>query len=364
MFSAQVQYLVLYFVLLILVISSLFTYGNGRTNFSQNKSSAVWLLLFMILIIGVREWSSPLFGDSRAYGLYIKLAVSPESVWYSKSKIFGYLYYYWNRLNLSPELFFIVSATFYCVPMYFISKRFAGKYSPYIFLLFFACGFGWYSFGVNGIRNGWAFSTMIWAFLAIYNRKTYISIALVVLAWCIHGSSLIPIGGMLAAYFYRKPGKALIIWIGCIIFSLTMGRFFQDYFATYDFIADDGGGYLTGNMEDTDVEFSHTGFRWDFILFSLPPILWGLHCINSNLKKGNVDIYYNFLLCTYIYANAVWVLAIRSEYSNRMAQTSWWMMPIIFAYPIYRMNIFSNRCKNAVILLSFYYSFTFFMYFR
>ena len=364
MFSAETQYAVLYFVLTILVISALFIYGDNRSNFSQNKGSAIRLLIFMILIIGIREWASPLFGDSLAYGLYFYKAQSPDRVWYAKSKFFGYLYYYWHSLGLSPELFFVVSASVYCVPMYFISKKFAGKYSSYIFLLFFSCSFGWYSFGVNGIRNGWAFSTMIWALLAYYNRNLFATLTLLILAWCIHGSAMIPIGGMIVAYKYSNPNKALLVWISCVIISLVVGRSIQEYLATFDFIADDGGSYLTGSMEANVATFSHTGFRWDFLLFSLAPILWALYCINNNLKKGHRDIYYNFLVCSYIYANSLWVLAIRASYSNRLAQTSWWMIPLIIAYPLYKMDIFSNRCQTAVITLACYYSFTFFMYLR
>lgn len=356
------QYTVLYSVLLILVLGVFVRYTDESSQFSRNNVWAYCLLTFMVLIIGVRDWSSPLFGDSKAYGKYFSLASAPNSVWYSSSKFFGYLYYYWNLSGLSPELFFVVSASFYCLPMYYVSKRFSAPYSPYVFLLFFACSFGWYSFGVNGIRNGWAFATMMWALLAYYNHKLILGIALLVVAWCIHGSSMIPIGGMIAAYLYGKPDKSMIIWVACVFCSLIFGRVAQDYFATIDFIADDGGGYLTGSMENNVVGFSHTGFRWDFLLFSLAPILWGLYCIKQNHRCGKADLFYSFLLCTYIYANAVWVLAIRAAYSNRLAQTSWWLIPIVMAYPLFRMDIFSNRCKMAACLLIGYYSFTFFMY--
>lgn len=356
------QYTVLYTVLLVLVLWVFVRYSNVQSRFSRNKVSAVCLLTFMILIIGVRDWTSPLFGDSYTYGKYISLALTPESVWYKSSKLFGYIFYYWHSAGLSPELFFLVSAAIYCVPMYFLSKRFSEPYSPYVFLLFFACGFGWFSFGMNGIRNGWAFAIMMWAFLAYFDRKVIIAIALLVLAWCIHGSSMIPITGMIGAFLYSKPEKAFMIWIVCVIISLIVGRTIQEYLATIDFIEKDGGSYLMGSMESEVVKFSHTGFRWDFLLFSLAPILWGIYCIKQNQKIGNTDLFYKFLLCTYIYANAIWALAIRSGSSNRLAQTSWWMIPIVMAYPLYRMNIFPNRCKTAAVTLMCYYSFTYIMY--
>lgn len=364
MLSPHLQYFILYWGLLLLVIGTWMRYGNGETHFSKNKTNAIILLIFMILIIGVREWDSPSFGDSKAYGIYIDIADTPDAVWYEKSKFFGYLYYYLHLLRISPEVFFIISATYYCAPMYFVSKKFSEPYSAYIFLLFFACSFGWYSFGVNGIRNGWAFATMTWAILAYYDRKIIIAAALLIFAWAIHGSSMIPIGGMLLAYRYRNPNAAFLIWIACVFLSFILGRVVQEYFATYDFIADDGGGYLLGDMTNNEVAFSHTGFRWDFLLFSLAPILWGLYFIRKYPNRNYTTTFYNWILCSYIYANAVWVLAIRANYSNRLAATSWWMMPIIMAYPIYKMDMISNRCKIAAVSLVCYYSFTFFMYLR
>jgi len=362
--SSGMQYAVLYGTLLILVIGAFFRFFNGTSDFSKNETSAYFLLLFMICIIGFRDWASPDFGDSIAYGKYFSLANTPKSVWYAKSKFFGYLYFYWHRLGWSPELFFVMSAIFYCAPMYALSKHFSFPANPYIFLLFFACSFGWYSFGVNGIRNGWAIAMLLWCFLAFYKQKNIITVACAIFAWCIHGSSMIAIGGMLAAFFYRKPDKAFLMWCACVVLSLTFGTVFQEYFATFNFVAQDGEGYLKTQKEfvPTDVEFSHTGFRWDFLLFSFVPILWGLICIKKLSKQGRIDLFYKFLLCTYIYANAIWVLAIRANYSNRLAQLSWWMIPIVMAYPFYRMDVFYNRKRVMSLVLVCYYGFTFFMY--
>lgn len=362
MLPAETQYVVLFTSLLLMVLWANLRYTNGSEEFSTNKIGAIFLFIFMVTVIAWRDWRSPMFGDSYTYGLYISKAYTPESVWYAKSKLFGYLYYYWHSFNLSPELFFFFSASFYCLPMYFISKCFSKQASPWLFLLFFACSFGWYSFGVNGIRNGMAFAMLSWAILGWYKKQKLTTLFCLILAWCIHGSSMIAIGGMIGAFFYAKPQKAVLVWLSCVLFSLMFGTVAQTYFATFDFVEKDGGGYLLTDPSVGDFGFSHTGFRWDFLLFSAVPIVWGINCIKKLSGKNKIDKFYSFLLCAYIYANAVWVLAIRANYSNRLAQVSWWLIPIVMAYPLFRMNIFKNKCKTTVVVLLCYYSFTYMMY--
>lgn len=364
MLDSSIQYAVMHWTLMLLAVIYFFRSNATESEFGRNNVCAIVLLIFMILIIGVREWRSPDFGDSYTYGMLLAKAKDPSAIDASRSIAWDYLNYYWNISGWSVEAFFLFTASVYCIPMYFASVKFSKPYSPYVFLLFFACSFGWYSFGVNGIRNGCAFALMIWALIAFYDRHTLFSLACLFFAWCIHGSSIIAIGGFIAAYYYHKPQKAFYIWIACVLVSLVVGRSVQEYFATIDFIDKDGGGYLMGNMEDAGIAFSHTGFRWDFLAFSVAPIIWGIFCNNRLISIGRDDVFYKFVLCSYIYANAVWVLAIRAAYSNRLAQVSWWMIPIIMAYPLLRMPIFKKRTHVAGALLLIYYSFTFFMYLR
>lgn len=363
--SASLQYFILYNTLLILVLINFFKYSLEKRIPQKNDIGSYFLLIFMILIIGIRDWRSPDFGDSATYGYYFKFAITPESVWYARSKLFAYIYYLWNSLKLSPELFFICSACIYCLPMFFLSKKLSGEYSSYLFLLFFACSFGWYSFGVNGIRNGWAFAMMILSLYAYYDKKYIITVLFCILAWMIHGSSMIAIGGFIAASIIKSPKIALICWICCVVISLSLGTWFQDYFASFDFINKDGGDYLSGSLDDNESMSHRAGFRWDFLLYSLVPILWGIYSLKKYISINTKNInYYRFILCVYTYANAAWVLAIRASYSNRLAQCSWWMIPIIMAFPLYKLNAFKKKYAIGATLLLLYYGFTYIMYLR
>lgn len=362
MLTYQVQHFILYNVLLLVVILEFVKNVNRRVLTKKGNGHGIILLVFMISIIAFRDWASPGFGDSVAYGKFFEYAYTPQSVWYEKSKFFGYLYYYWRQYGLSPEFFFFVSACFYCIPMYFSSKSFARPYGACFMLIFYSCSFGWYSFGVNGIRNGWAIAMLIWCFLAWYKKKYIISLACAIFAWCIHGSSMIAIAGIVGAFFYQKPKAAFKIWIACLLVSLVVGSAVQEYLTTFGFINSDGGGYLINSGNDSSSTAAIGGvFRWDFVVFSVAPILWGIYSLKMKCNDRAQIVFYQFLLCSYIYSNAIWVLAIRASYTNRIAQLSWWMIPIIVAFPILRFDFTKQSCIWAYALLL-CYSFTYFMY--
>ena len=111
-----------------------------------------------------------------------------------------------------------------------------------------------------------------------------------------------------------------------------------------------GVGEINGLMIETR-------FRWDFLLYSFMPILLGWYAI---FKRKVYDKTYLMLLGTYIYANAFWVLAIRAIFSNRIANLSWFLYPIVLAYPLLNLPVFKNSHskKTAWILLA-HFGFTF-----
>lgn len=360
MLSAESQYFIQYnflFFLVLITAGSYWQRGAGVSS-SCSKIPALLLFLFMVLIIGCRDWASPLFGDSATYGKYLELEISPDSVWYAKSKLFGYIYYYCHICNLSPESFFLLSAVIYCAPMYALSKQWKNPRSPYLPLLFFATSFIWYSFGVNGIRNGWAFAMILWA-IYFYNRPVLFYLFLA-LGYLLHGSVMLTIGAICVSRYFTKPKIALLFWLGSILLSVSIGRYMENVFLQFDFIADEGESYLSPDDGLNDeVEFSHTGFRWDFVLYSVIPIIWGYY----NIKKSQIrDKYYDWIFCSYVLANAIWVLVIRANYSNRIASLSWFLIPLVVAYPLLRMHNFRNRNQTTAIVLLLYYGFSYGMW--
>ena len=105
--------------------------------------------------------------------------------------------------------------------------------------------------------------------------------------------------------------------------------------------------------------FSHTGFRWDFLLYSMMPIVLGYYVV---IKRGIQDRTYTILLNTYTLANAFWVMVIRANYSNRFAYLSWFMYPIVLAYPLLRLDVWGDmQGKRLKQIMLAHIGFTWFM---
>ena len=97
--------------------------------------------------------------------------------------------------------------------------------------------------------------------------------------------------------------------------------------------------------------YTKTGFRWDFLLYSFMPILLGWYVI---FKKKVINSTYQLLLGTYIFANAFWIMVIRAEFSNRFAYLSWFLYPIVLAYPLLKFKLWpkTQGQKTAMIMFA------------
>ena len=139
-------------------------------------------------------------------------------------------------------------------------------------------------------------------------------------------------------------------WLLSIPISLVAGPQIGAFFGGLGF--DDRMASYTSqdNMEEFAELFSHTGFRWDFLLYSSMPVLLGWYTI---FKRGISDSFYYSLLSTYVYSNAFWILVIYSVSSNRFAYLSWFLYPIVLAYPLLKFPVFkqSHSRKTAAIFI-------------
>ena len=89
------------------------------------------------------------------------------------------------------------------------------------------------------------------------------------------------------------------------------------------------------------------------------PILLGYYVV---IKRGISDKVYLILLNTYTISNAFWVMIIRANFSNRFAYLSWFMLPIVLAYPLFKFDIWGDsQGKRASQIMLAHVGFTWFM---
>lgn len=320
------------------------------------------LSLFLILFLGPRPVHK-VFVDTGYYVFgYDNIIKSYDSFSLSSEWLWNNFEFFCKEIGLTSQDFLLVVEFFYIIiPLITCIKLF--HYNSWTPLLFFLSSFSFYSYGVNGIRNGMACHIILLAIVMISGKpwEKIVSYLLMFIAYGIHRSTAVPILCLLAStYFIRSTKIAIAIWLSSIFISLVSGNFLGDLFNQLDLFEDKSNYFLETSESGTDASFSSTGFRFDFLLYSLFPILLvGYLTIKRNFK----DTLYNIIANTYILANAFWIMVIRVSFSNRFAYLSWFLYPLVIAYPLLRMKIWNCQDRWLACILFLYAGFKMFMSF-
>ncbi len=322
--------------------------------------NATWGAIFTILLIlymGLRP-VHPQFGDTMNYATgFAEYAASKEPfTWKWEGE---WLFY--NVMDLFAKysdihMFFLLCATLYVGCLWLACVRIFKNYY-YIPLLVIMGMFTFWQYGVNGIRNGLGASIFILAMTYVNNPKMMITIAL--LGCGVHNSVLLMGAAATVAWFIKNSKIYLAGWIASVVVSYIAGGTIQTYLAEIDFLGGDDrfSGYLTGdNMVGEIVQMSMV-FRWDFLIYSAMGVAVGYYFI---IKKGFKDEYYHWIFNTYLATNAFWVMIIRAAYSNRFAQISWFILPIVLVYPFFKKRFWENHEKMLGYAILAFYAFAFY----
>lgn len=327
-------------------------------NRRRSQSLVFIYAITFIVIVGLRPISY-LFGDSIVYvKTYQSFSQSPELVDLTHDSLF-YAFMWFCSQFLSVYAFFLIVEIFYVVPIILGCIRLMKNNSD-IGLLFCLSAFSFYSYAVNGIRNGLALSLVLLAIILIQGNtkdKVFCFLLSIIAITC-HASAALPVICMVAALLIKNPKWFFTFWILSILISLIAGNAVSNMFYNLGF-DDRLSNYIHPDIEE-DV-YTSTGFRWDFILYSAAPIILGWYII---IKKKVLNRTYLLLLGTYILANAFWIMVIRAEFSNRFAYLSWFLYPIVLSYPLLKLKIWpKTQGRKAAAILALHYSFTFIMVF-
>lgn len=341
---------------------------NKKKNikFSTTQIGAFILTVIIIIFIGNRP-SSPVFVDMNYYAYtYDNIYTGSLSLTSSDSRgewlfsLFGNLC---KLLGFSTTQYFISIASIYYGLMLF-SCWMLMRRNLLVAVLFCFISLSCFAYGVNGMRNGMACSFAMMA-IALLNTNKWgkiFSILLMFIAFSLHRSTILPCFCAISALLFVKNTKwAIYFWGASILISLLVGNYVTEFFVNLGF-DDRMESYANldeeGNiMESTNVK---SGFRVDFILYSIMPIIMAWYV---TVKRNFKDLTYHVISITYILANSFWIMVIRSEQSNRFAYLSWFLYPIVIAYPLLRMNLWNNQDRKVALILFAYSGFTFFMSF-
>lgn len=324
---------------------------------SWKKSGGIFLLTAaFILIVGLRPVDKA-FGDTVNYAYIYEIlggASSLRDILPGDEILFNSLMFYCSKV-MDVSFFFLIVEVIYVVPIYIACRKLAGNNSG-IMMLFCFAAFSFFSYGVNGIRNGMACSLIILALSLIQGstKDKIICAILCVLAIGSHKSTALPVICMLLALYIKKPRVMFLFWLGSILLSLVAGSQIENFFVSLGF--DDRMEDYLNPEEETMEMFSSVGFRWDFLLYSCVPIVMGWYLI---FRKRIYNKTYLLLLGTYIFANAFWIMVIRASFSNRFAYLSWFLYPMVLSYPLLKLPIWKKtQGRNTGLIMLGHYAFT------
>lgn len=345
----------------ILAFSTGFIYigSNGYTLQLKKHNFTLPLIISIIFVfwIGNRPISGAYFGDTANYAASYALTGKEGTVFINLHA--EWLWYFLmltsKKLGLDIHAFFTLIEAGYILSVLWAVKRFMPT-NPMIGMLFVFTSLMFFSFGTNGLRNGLACHIILLAMSFFFDDKYIIGALLCLIAFGIHRSTMLPIAGMFVGRFLIKDLRWVILfWFFSIILSLTFGNTIINFFASLGF--DDRMSIY--NTSEYNSEFSYTGFRWDFLLYSAMPILMGWYvCVKKKIK----DDWFKALCITYTLCNAFWVMVNTVAFSNRFAYLSWFMYPIIIAYPLINLPIWKDQDKMTGLILLAYSSFNLFMW--
>jgi hypothetical protein len=354
-FIPVASYASLYYYILLIVVLLAFFHSqvlqiDDRANVSFMRGTGNLLLIFVLFYIGLRPING-VFYDMMTYNRRYENFQRYGALMMDKpTDYFFDLFTLVCSKIMTVEMYFFTCALLYIVPLWSASKKWFGNYSFYGFLTL-VISFSFWNFGTNGIRNGIATSLFL---LAISQEKRVLQIILILIAINFHKSIALAAFGFVLANIYNKPKYYLLFWLLCIPLSLTFGTIFQTLFS--GFMEDDRASYLTDEVSSES--FSNIGFRWDFLLYSASAVYAGWFYI---FKRKFQDKFYNVLYCTYLFANAFWILVIQANFSNRFAYLSWFMMAVVIFYPLLKKQFLRKQYRLLGFIFVGYFAFTFLM---
>ncbi len=349
-------------VLFVILIVFFYYIHNDNISFRESKFNSNQFILSLFLIIPIIiifayypiEWGT--YSDRECYLFVFKNFEESE---------FGD--YIWQVINLAIRIisndqffFFAVLAVLYVGLRYIACIQFSKENNLIVFLMMLS-SFMFLSYGINTIRAGVASSFLILSLSLLFKKRIWniILIVMMLISIGIHKSMIIPATAFLLSLLFKDSKLLIVCWISAFFVSFLVGGYISNFLG--DIVSENAGEQAGGYISSDEKGIYNRGFRIDFILYSLAPIVVGGYYI---FKKEFFNKEYITLYNTYIITNIFFVLVIRANFVDRFGYLSWMLMPIILIYPLLKQKLFVRQNIVIAFTLLFNELFTFLMYLR
>lgn len=242
--------------------------------------------------------------------------------------LFSLSVWLFSSLGLNYELYFTAVAAFvlytiYKVAVFLTNSKFYGLLA----LVLFASWPFYYSLSINVQRQAIAFGFMMLSFIAAGRNNNFLSVFLTLISTQFHIVGIISLIFVVANKGYMTVSRTFLVWVLCVLVSvLDLSK---------NLIL--SSGYNRINIYEGFESVYRTGFRLDFFLFSIIPLVVHLVLKKQNLQFS-VKSRYAFLLKSYILLNAIYFIFAFMPYSDRYIINSWMLVPFFMLFIIIKYN--------------------------
>lgn len=337
-------YRIIYFAIVSCATLYVVNAYNGNLSGEKRASAdlAQKLMIILAIFIGLRPIDGVFVdmtlyaGDYEIHKYNFEQGTPLGLTLFTENKIFDNLERLFPYFGIPFFYFMLLLSILYFGGIFYAVKKLF-KEDVFMAFITYLGALSTYSFGVNGMKNGVAGSFILLALA--YRDKVKWSIFYALVSYGFHHAMELPVVAYLCTFYKKNTKLYIYFWFFCLLVSALHITFFQTIFSR--FTTDHGAEYL-----DESKGGFHTGFRIDFVVYSAFPILIAyINIIKKNLK----DRFYITISNTYILANAVWLLCMYANFTNRIAYLSWIILPIVIVYPYLRLYPYHNR-KNKETL--------------
>lgn len=341
-----------YIYMILVAIVTFANVGRYKTTVVNNQRSSVgdyFLVFFMILFIGLRPLSGYFVDMVNYYNMYERFRLDTFLfTWDTDNIIYDNLLLWWASNDMGIGLFFLLIAAIYFICAYIGIKRLFPTHALIAYIVFLGA-FSTFSYATNGIKAGAAASIFVMALG--YSNKLAVCIPLMLVSLGFHHSMVVPVAAFVLTLFFKTPKWYYYGWFFCFLMALLHISYFQYLFGG---MADEHGAEYLLVTESNSETF--VGFRPDFVLYSAIPVIIGY--IYEIKRKISLSKSCTLLMHLYLTTNAIWMLCMYAEFSNRIAYLSWFLYPIVIIFPFIDsynndVNKYNKLRKTVIYHLSF-----------
>ena len=349
------------FIVTILTFICLNKYRNYSSINQQSERRQGGFILIMVaalftLFIGLRPISEQFFVDMASYASVYQYWQGEEFDfnWDTENLLFDNLMTFLSSKAVPVQVFFLLIAAIYLGGIAIACSVLFPQDKLIVFLVYLGA-FSTFSYGTNGIKAGAAASLFLMALSLYKERKVLLMALFLLLSLGFHHSMVLPVAAFIICIIVKNPRWYFFFWVLCFFVALLHITYFQHLFA--GFTDDQGASYLLGDGDHVRHDI-FGGFRIDFVLYSAAPIVVGWFAI---IKKRIHSRKYCFLLNLYTFTNAIWMLCMYAEFTNRIAYLSWSMYPFVLVYPYLKEHWSANQHRSFQLVSLCHLAFTLFM---